>query len=268
VSEIEFPTAQEFCTELPMYKYYPVREKNFKAFLNFAQWQKTIDTYCIECEAMSTFKVVDNIYARNNIKFDSWHEYFPFHTIRTRCSRDDRHEAQYYFKFDSQKGAQKIGQYPSVADASRPGLAKYRSVLTTEDHKGLVKSVGLFSHSVGAGSLIYLRKIFETLINEAYTDASKSEKWKELHATTFKRSSVSKKIKALEDHLPTHLVKIHKMYSVLSAGVHSMSEAECLELFPLMNIGIELILNQKLRQKEEELKLAELQRMLNHMITK
>ncbi len=40
------------------------------------------------------------------------------------------------------------------------------------------------------------------------------------------------------------------MYSILSKGIHELSEEECLQYFKLMKIGIELILDEQLEEKK------------------
>jgi hypothetical protein len=37
-------------------------------------------------------------------------------------------------------------------------------------------------------------------------------------------------------------------------GIHELSEQECLDIFPAMKSGIELILDERIRQKEQEKK--------------
>lgn len=44
------------------------------------------------------------------------------------------------------------------------------------------------------------------------------------------------------------------MYSLLSKGVHELSEEDCLAHFDTLRIGIELILDEKLDRKERERK--------------
>ena len=57
--------------------------------------------------------------------------------------------------------------------------------------------------------------------------------------------------------MPDFLADHPKLYSILSKGIHELSEDECLKHFPVVKVGIELILDDKLeilrrRQKLEE----------------
>ena len=46
------------------------------------------------------------------------------------------------------------------------------------------------------------------------------------------------------------------MYGILSKGLHELSEQECLEAFPVMRVGIELILDEKIEAAEREKKVS------------
>lgn len=62
----------------------------------------------------------------------------------------------------------KVGQFPPLADLTREDTKKYRKILSKDDYSDLNRAIGLNSHGVGAGSLIYLRRVFENLIKKAY----------------------------------------------------------------------------------------------------
>ncbi|SSB95811.1 hypothetical protein SAMN04488697_103414 [Pseudomonas sp. 43mfcvi1.1] len=261
----KFPSAQEFCSELPLYYYYEVNDSNLENFVSFARKTATIDVFCPACLKDSTFKLRENNYGRNSIDIDTWWEYYPFYEMRFICSRDREHEISYTFQFDKNKGVQKIGQYPSVYDVAIPKVKSYRKVLGEEQYKEFIKAIGLFSHGVGAGSLIYLRRIFENLLEKAHLEANQSEEWLKVHSATYTRATVSKKIEALADYLPEYLVGNKKIYSILSLGVHSTPEEECLHLFPLMRVAIELILDQKIQTARRKRKEAEIASLLHQI---
>lgn len=54
-----------------------------------------------------------------------------------------------------------------------------------------------------------------------------------------------------------------KIYSVLSKGVHESTDDECMELFPYMQFVIEQILDERIRRKELDQKIARLRVKLN-----
>jgi len=53
--------------------------------------------------------------------------------------------------------------------------------------------------------------------------------------------------------LPTALQNPN-LYTILSKGIHELTEEECLEMFPMIKIGIELILDERIAEKEREKK--------------
>jgi hypothetical protein len=51
--------------------------------------------------------------------------------------------------------------------------------------------------------------------------------------------------------LPEFLVKNSAIYGILSKGIHELSEQDCLEIFPAVKLGIELILDDKIKLQEQ-----------------
>jgi hypothetical protein len=168
------------------------------------------------------------------------------------CSRDKNHRV--CFVFHSHEGIlQKIGQYPSLADLAVPDLQKYRSVLGDEGFRELTRAVGLASHGVGVGAFVYLRRIFETLIEKARQQAAMEQGWDE---AVFENARMDEKIAMLKQHLPNFLVDNRKLYGIMSMGVHTLSETKCLETFPVVRVGIELMLDEHLERHTREKKIA------------
>jgi hypothetical protein len=61
----------------------------------------------------------------------------------------------------------------------------------------------------------------------------------------------------LKHHLPTFLVENRSLYSIMSVGVHTLSEAKCLAAFPVVRVGIELILDEDLERHAREKKITD-----------
>jgi hypothetical protein len=149
-----------------------------------------------------------------------------------------------------EKWMQKVGQYPSVADLHSAQIRRYRNVLSPEDYRELNRAVGLAAHGVGIGAFVYLRRIFERLIEEAHQIAQHDSAWDE---DLFLRSHhrMSEKIALLASHLPGFLVENKSLYGILSKGLHDLSEDECLQFFSVTQLGIELILEERIAMKEK-----------------
>lgn len=187
-------------------------------------------------------------------------------SIELFCSRDSTHRIKFYFKTEVRDedtvALLKIGQYPSVADISNSDTKKYLNVLGKDKSKELNKAIGLFSHGIGIGSFIYLRRIFESLIEEAHREAIRNEDWSE---EEYLKSRMHDRIGILKENLPEFLVQNKSIYSILSKGIHELSEEECLEMFPVVRTGIELILDEKIEQLERVKKLSEASKLISSL---
>ncbi len=133
------------------------------------------------------------------------------------------------------------------------------SVSAIAYYRELTRAVGLASHGVGIGSFVYLRRIFERLIDEASKTAAKVKGW---DPVLFQQSRMEEKIRLLKDFLPAFLVEQRQLYSILSKGIHALTETECLESFPIVRAGIELILDQKVAAKQQHDKMEEAKKHL------
>jgi hypothetical protein len=65
------------------------------------------------------------------------------------------------------------------------------------------------------------------------------------------------KIEMLTQHLPKFLVENRKLYGIMSVGVHTLSEADCLAAFPVVRVGIELMLDEQLEKYAREKNITE-----------
>ena len=75
-------------------------------------------------------------------------------------------------------------------------------------------------------------------------------------------SKISDRIKLLKNLLPEFLVEHPHMYSILSKGIHELSEEDCLKHFEALKVGIELILDEKLSKAQQEKKIGEAKKAL------
>ena len=115
------------------------------------------------------------------------------------------------------------------------------------------KAIGLAAHGVGIGSFVYLRRIFENLIQEAFETALADNAIAE---SNFQSARMDQKIQLLQAYLPDFLVEHKSMYSILSLGIHSLDETTCLAHFDTLRVGIEIILDEKLEAQRKQEKIA------------
>ena len=143
----------------------------------------------------------------------------------------------------------KIGQWPSTADFQIPQAEKYRKILGEEEYKEFTRGIGLSAHGVGIGSFVYLRRVFENLIEEAHQKAKTEDK--SFSDEAYARARMDDKIEMVQEYLPAFLVENRSLYVILSKGIHDLNEDECLQYFETVKIGIEQILDEKIIAKEK-----------------
>lgn len=211
-----------------------------------------LDTYCVSCGQKSTFVVYKRGYIGVINEKPSFLSY-RYKAVFLECSRENTHT--YIMTFEiSEEQFWKIGQSPSIRDILGDEIKKYRKVLK-DDYKNFNQAIGLYSHGVGAGSFVYLRRIFENLIHEKF-ELAKSDG--SVQVDTFVKAKMDEKIKMLANYLPDVLVEHRKIYSIMSLGIHELEDEKCQEYFPPLRLAIELILDEKLAEIEKANKLSSL----------
>lgn len=257
MSEVsKYPTPKEFLIDLPLYEVVTFNDNDLEEGRKLYCFNEIIDTYCPECNQHSIFSREGNYSTTSNSEI--WVDAGRF-VISLVCSRNREHKL--FFLFTAiEKSIQKIGQLPSIASLNLFDVKKYSQVLEKKYFQELTKSIGLASHGVGVGSFVYLRRIFEFLIEEAHTNSLSIEGWDE---SAYTKSRMNEKIELLKAQLPEFLVENKSMYSILSKGIHELSENECLAAFPVVKLGIEIILDDKLETMRREKKLAEAKKAIS-----
>ncbi|UED81936.1 hypothetical protein FH508_0008585 [Lysinibacillus sp. CD3-6] len=248
-------TFEDLFLKVPLYETFSI-EANGELVKSFLRTESSFcfDSYCVSCNKESTFRIYSNEFL-SKIKYETIGNNlgllnrFEPNGIHFNCQRNPQHVYSYYFRIQDSK-VTKVGQYPSVADIEIPGIQKYEKFLK-KDYRDFSKAIGLYSHGVGAGSFVYLRRIFENLIEEIHQVHLQSDHWDD---DLYQRSRMDDKIKLLQDKLPEVLVENRAVYGIMSKGIHELNEDECLALFPDVKLGIELILDEKLYEQEKQSK--------------
>jgi len=166
------------------------------------------------------------------------------------CARDAKHTVLFVLKLKKPL-IQKIGQYPSLADIANDESRTYRAVLDKEDGKELHRAIGLAAQGVGIGSFVYLRRVFERLIDRRFEELKEKESWDD---ADFIDKRMEEKVEFLKGYLPDFMVRNRRMYSILSKGIHDLEEKECLGFFEMLKHGIFFILDED-RHKRDQLEL-------------
>lgn len=200
------------------------------------------DSYCPACGDQTTYAYLESLTPSAT---NGWPIINYVACISMRCARNDKHRIEFLLSFDNHV-IRKIGQYPSAFDVGHPSLREYKDVLSPSLMKDFKYALGGISAGIGAGSLIYLRRIFESLVSEARDEVAQEPGWNQ---EAYSKARMAEKIAMLKDRLPPYLVDNRTIYGLMSAGVHNLSEEQCLMMFPVIQAGIELILDEHLRER-------------------
>ncbi|HUT44566.1 MAG TPA: hypothetical protein VMW95_09530 [Desulfobacterales bacterium] len=289
-SQNNWPRVDDWLIKVPLYREIEYKDEQVWDIIKIKHYNETLDSYCVECKKESTFRGVNperpaslirSITSELRRKASGLDPGYPdieggtFQVI-LECTRETSHLQYIFFlvrhhiifssDFTNREKFsyfQKVGQYPSYGDLQIPKLKKYSGVLSEKDLSELTRAIGLASHDVGIGAYCYLRRVFESLIEEAHNIAKGDANWGE---ENYNCARMDQRINMLKEHLPDFLVKNPKMYSLLSKGLHELTEDECLNHFNTLKICIELILDEKVEKKEKEKKINEAEKALGNAI--
>lgn len=255
------PTKKEFCITYPLYEQFTFVEEHDQAGWNVLFSQEPIDTYCPECNSNSIFHQFRNGSVAGYAS--AWVGRGRLEVL-LKCSRNKSHELFFLFDIEG-RTIRKIGQFPSLADLNTFDVRQYSAVLSREDFREFTKAIGLAAHGVGVGSFVYLRRIFENLVDAAYQIAKSDGGWDD---EAYRNGRMAERILLLAGHLPEFLVENRSMYKILSQGVHELTENECLAAFPVVKMGIELVLDEKLVAAAKQQKLEQAKKAIHGLVSK
>lgn len=258
-------TAQEFIFDTPLYKKIIINTEN--CFIDeLFRFGACFDGYNPQKKAETTYKIVKGLCnPHKRTIYSSILDESGLLELYLECGRYRDLLTIFVYWDTSERSIMKIGQFPSVADIHIGQIKQYSGVLSKEKLKEFTRAIGLAANGVGIGSFVYLRRIFEGLVTEA---AEKEIEGGNIDHDSFDKARMDDKIKMVENHLPKFLVDNRNIYGILSAGIHELKEEECLGYFNIMRESIELILEQKLKEKEMENRIVNAQKAINSINTK
>ncbi len=238
---------EQFLFQAPLYAPYSLLgEFNISKFYGENEDHARMDGHCPYCQRTSIFTVASIQWPAADFWTDTESK-----TVRGQmhitCGRNNYHSIWYYFIVDKMV-VQKIGQHPSLADISNDEASAYRTILENPDAAEFHKAIGLAAHGVGVGSFVYLRRVFERLIQQRFEELKSVANWQN---EQFYRVRMEDKISLLANHLPDYLVQNRRIYSILSKGLHELDEETCLGWFEVMKQSIIIILEDDKQKKEE-----------------
>jgi len=246
MSEIKsFPNPKDFLLEAPLYQQY---KRESSEILKLRDFNEKLDIFCVECGDISVFSRLDKTPSQIRARIvtpsigsglpyhdDKWKNFF--FDMQYECARDKNHVAVFLFFADEQSVC-KVGEHPSLTDRLTHGFDKYKEILGREQIS-LQVAQGLYAQGIGAGSFVYLRRVFENVIVERIARRRyKHEKEWTLAKWKNDNHTMSQKLTDLKGWLPD-FISSKELFRILSAGVHQLDEETCLLHF---NIVIEAII--------------------------
>lgn len=201
-------------------------------------WIPEIDSYCEVCEQPRPFQDLSSRGGGSGMSLEalkSGTSYFTFKCVS--CRKAEREFLVEQIVDDKSIKLQKYGELPRKQLPRDPTLQKFFS----DDLANYEKAVICLANEYGVAAFAYLRRITEAnivglidLLEEDVRSSGGDLAITAALAELRKESPMSEKIRVANLALPPHLKPdglnpLGRLYQVLSEGVHSLSDAECLE---------------------------------------
>lgn len=181
------------------------------------------------------------------------------------CAMDADHHLDYIVRADG-NALVKIGQYPSFADLSFPELDEFKKEIDKASMKEFRRAIGLHAQGIGVGSYVYLRRIFERILEEAKRQVENDQSVVQALAN-YDSLRVSERIKLLKGHLPDIVTSNPSIYGIVSKGIHELNEDECIKYFPVLQEAIFMILRQWSQKRKEQDAIKKLEASISSIAT-
>lgn len=208
----------------------------------------SFDAYCKACKRETTFRIGTYPVVNRGIRTRLGENVIPpkLLSLNATCQRDYT-VYSYILKFED-KQVTKIGQWPSTADIAFGELRSIDKCLDDQDRLELGKALGLHAHDAAIGAFVYLRRVFERMVERTHRRQSEAGN----PVAGFDAMRMDERIAALKGELPEKVVQNSAVFSVLSVGIHELTEEQCTKYFPILKA----VLFQMLEQEEHKRKAA------------
>lgn len=237
-----FYISKEFLEDYPLYRYYPLQKAIVFQYAKYPQ----IKGECPNCRDVHSFNFKDfdqatwmNQSIRQTGTVDDLYKTYSnkILNLNYECKGCNTFIRSYSLKFDEAgKKVAKIGQSPQQSIQIPPDIEKTLSTHSEFYKKGLICE----SNSFGVAAFAYYRRVMELIILDLLNSAKDL-----IHAD--KKNEFEAAITAIsQDHTADDKIKIAAsmipglmgngenplklIYEILSAGIHGLSEEECLDL--------------------------------------
>ncbi len=251
---------EDWLLKLPLYSPVDLGDDSYSAIEAISLFKETMDAFCPSCQQNATFAGAVSTSAENIKKEEqrriqirqlggrsqnAWNiSDFMKAIVCTRAG----HIVHFHFTHD-ENSIIKIGQYPSLADMATGDTSQFIKALGKARLHELNKAIGLAAHGVGIGAYVYLRRVFESLIEDAHQKAKLGQGWDE---DGYQRARMKERVAMLKNCLPSFIVEHPQLYGILSLGVHELTEGDCLKNFEALKSAILVIAEEKMHEIQRE----------------
>lgn len=180
---------------------------------------------------------IDNVYdSVNFLQYDFY------------CSNSEKTHYSMVVRLEIKDGAaivQKVGQYPSTLEIFGDDFKAYDKLLESFDAKeDYRKSYISYCDAYYVAAFVYLRRVLEKIVDSYTKDKDLPDKRFETRMDACK-----------EEFDPEIRDTIKNLYSILSLGVHSLTEEQCREYYQYVKAIIEIQLEHIKSQRERKNKI-------------
>jgi len=259
--------ASEIITKEPLYKRFELSSLDYSEIIEIIFYEGFVDCFCPYCGKSSIFSGkldVNQQQEKVNTQFSL--SSFPgggggtvkifqkpeLYSLNFYCSRHTNHILNVVYKIEN-GSLTKIGQSPSLFEIQRGVFKKYKTVLG-ENYNDLYNSIMFYSSHFGVAAFAHLRRILENyFMRMAHEQCKKESNWNEKQ---FREARFIEKLELLKNNLPETLIQNPRIYSIISKGIHELSEEECLLYFEAVKECVFLCLddtieeNRRIKSKE------------------
>lgn len=152
----------------------------------------------------------------------------------------------------------KIAQYPSLYDVSRDELKKYQKngLIDKESFAEIYKAEICASENYYVASYTYMRRVYENMLLNVFLQNSE-----EIGVTEeeYRKLRTDEKMEKIKSFLAIDEEIYKPLYSLLSAGIHSLPEEDCCQDYSLLKSILLDILEEQKAKREKEKKRKEIQ---------
>lgn len=226
---------KDFLETAPLYSWKEFRKPDIN---RCSLWIKEIDLFCETCNQMRPFQDMRSRGALTSTEIKALSTGTSYLQFSCASCRGNKHEYLVeQIVTDETIKIQKYGERPRKKLERDPILQNF----FTHDSEYYEKAVVCISNGYGIAAFAYMRRIIERNINELLSLIQEDVKGSESESPVLAKlaelrteSPMSDKISIANHALPNYLIPsglnpLGRLYKVLSEGVHSYDDGECLE---------------------------------------